>query len=207
MNKILTNVMRLGFGGWIAFELLNWLGVLDFTLDFTWLGLVLTGGFVWVSIEIVSAKLKKSTGQGLPWYVFAIALLGISWDAMGDVSHWYVKFEWYDQVAHANGGAMSTLIFFFVFYRMLQAGKIKVGPKLLGFMAFCGGTLLGVLYELEEYIEDVITGGNRLGTGVDTANDMLWNAIGGLLVVYIAIKFIKKRKAPDPAGGGQASPE
>jgi len=84
---------------------------------------------------------------------------------------------------------------------MLQADKIKVGPKLLGFMAFCGGTLLGVLYELEEYIEDVFTSGNRLGTGEDTANDMLWNTVGGLVVVFIAIKIIKKIKNSNQVQG------
>jgi len=189
-NKTLTNLIRLGFAGWIAFELLNYVEILHFTLDFTWLGLVLTSGFVWVVMEIVSAQLKKTTGKGLPWYVFCIALIGISWDALGDVSHWYSKFDWYDHVGHGVGGAMATLVFFFVFYRMHQAGKIKVGPKLLGFMAFCGGTFLGVLYELEEYLEDVITGGNRLGSGVDTANDMMWNAIGAVAVVLVAVKLI-----------------
>lgn len=193
MNKIPTNIIRIGFGGWIVFELLNWLNIFHFELDFSWLGLVLTSSFVWISLEIVSAKLKKNTGKGLPWYAFGIGLLGISFDALGDVAHWYSQFEWYDQVGHFNGGAMTTLVFFFVFYRMVQADKIRIGPKLLGFMAFCGGTLLGVLYELEEYIEDIFTGGNRLGTGVDTANDMLWNAIGGLIVVFIAVKLIKRR--------------
>ncbi len=189
----LINIIRIGFIGWIVFELLNWLEILHFELDFTWLGLVLTSSFVWISLEIISAKLKKSTGSGLPWYVFGIALLGISFDALGDVAHWYSQFEWYDQVGHANGGATSTLVFFFVFYRLVQADKIKVGNKLLGFLALCGGTLIGVLYELEEYIEDVITGGNRLGTGVDTANDLLLNTLGALLIVLIAVKLIKKK--------------
>lgn len=192
MNKILTNVMRIGFAGWIVFEFLNLIDVLHFTLDFTWFGLMITGGFVWAAMEVISAKLKKATGKPLPWYVFAVGLAGISLDALGDVSHWYMKFEWYDQVGHANGGAMTALVFFFIFYRMLEADKIKLGPKLLGFMALCGGTLLGVMYELEEYIEDIFTGGNRLGSGIDTANDLMWNTIGGLIVVIIAVRIIKK---------------
>lgn len=192
MNKIFTNIIRIGFGGWIVFELLNWLNILHFELDFTWLGLVLTSSFVWVTMEVISAKLKKNTGKGLPWYVFGIGLLGISFDALGDVAHWYSQFDWYDQIGHFNGGAMTTLVFFFVLYRMVQADKIRLGPKLLGFLALCGGTLLGVLYEMEEYIEDVVTGGNRLGDGVDTANDLLLNTLGALFIVLIAVKIVKR---------------
>jgi len=186
----LKNIIRIGFGGWIVFELLNWFNILHFELDFTWLGLVLTSSFVWITMEIVSAKLQKSTGRGLPWYAYGIVLLGTTFDALGDVAHWYSKFEWYDQIGHFNGGAMATLVFFFVLYRMVQADKIRIGPKLLGFLALCGGTLLGVLYEMEEYIEDVFTGGNRLGDGVDTANDLLLNTLGALFIVLIAVKII-----------------
>ena len=189
----MINLMRLGYGGWIIFDLLNWVGVLNFTLDFSWLGLVITSGFVWGVIEFTSAKLKKSTGQTLPWIVYFGGLFSVSMDALGDIAHWYSAYEWYDQMTHALGGGMAALIAFFVFWRLNQAGNIRVGEKLLGFMAFTTTAFLGVLYELEEYIEDVFTGGNRLGTGVDTANDMMWNTIGALVVVIIAAKIVNRK--------------
>ena len=189
----MTNLMRLGYGGWIIFDLLNWLEILHFSLDFTWLGLVVTSGFVWGAIEFTSAKVKKATGQTLPWIVYFGGLFSVSMDALGDIAHWYSAFEWYDQMTHVLGAGMAALIAFFVFWRLNQAGNIKVGKKLIGFMAFTTTAFLGVLYELEEYIEDIITGGNRLGTGVDTANDMMWNTIGALVVVIIAVKLVNKQ--------------
>ncbi|MBU0963868.1 hypothetical protein KKC06_02410, partial [Patescibacteria group bacterium] len=94
---------------------------------------------------------------------------------------------------------MAALLMFFVLWRLNQAGRIKIGKKLLGFMAITGSAFFGVLYELEEYLEDVFTGGNRLGSGVDTANDMMWNTIGALIVVLIAVKILRSRHSEEPA--------
>ncbi|MBU0598518.1 hypothetical protein KKF61_06060 [Patescibacteria group bacterium] len=198
-NNAITNIIRAGFAGWIIFELLNWAGILDFTLDFTWLGLVVTAVFVWAALEIVSARLKKTTNRTLPWIVFFACFFSISFDALGDVAGWYSRFVWYDQVGHTLGGAMAALLMFFVLWRLNQAGRIKIGKKLLGFMAITGSAFFGVLYELEEYLEDVFTGGNRLGSGVDTANDMMWNTIGALIVVLIAVKILRSRHSEEPA--------
>ena len=56
---------------------------------------------------------------------------------------------------------MAALVAFFVYWHMVEAGRIVVGKKLAGFMALMTSAFLGVLYELEEYLEDVFTGGNR----------------------------------------------
>ncbi|MFA5135409.1 MAG: hypothetical protein WC505_06525 [Patescibacteria group bacterium] len=186
-NKVLTNAMRLGFAGWISFELLNYAGVLDFTLDFTWLGLFVTAFFVWLAVEFVSYRVKKSTGNPLPWFVFAGALFSVSFDALGDTMHWYNKFDWYDQAGHLCGTAMAALLSFNALWLLKKSGKIALSPWLVGLFAFTIASTLGVFYELEEYIEDLITGGNRFGDGPDTGNDMLLNTIGAFSTVIIAV--------------------
>ncbi len=193
MNKVLTSISRLGFLLWIIFELLNWQGVLNFTLDFSWLGLVLTAGFVWVSLEIISWRLKKVSGKPLPWFAFFLSLLSVSFDAFGDTHHLYSRFFWYDQVAHVIGGAMAGLVTFVFVWRLVEAGRINLGRKLSGFFAVCISSFLGVLYEIEEYLEDVLTGSQRAGNSFDTSNDLLWNTVGALVIVAIAVLLIKKR--------------
>ena len=187
MNKFLTNISRLGFIAWLVFEFLNYIGVLHFTIDFSWLGLVLTAGFVWVVLEIVSWRLKKVSGKPLPWIAFLLSLLSVSFDAFGDTHHFYSRFDWYDQVAHVIGGAMAALVAFVVFWRLVEAGRIMLGKKLTGFVALCISAFLGVLYELEEYLEDVFTGSQRAGNSVDTSNDLLWNTVGALVIVVITV--------------------
>lgn len=194
-------VVRAGFAGWVGFEFLNLIKILHFTLDFSWFGLILTSGFIWAAIEITSSKLHKHVAAGLPWPVYCVGLLGVSWDALGDVSHLYARFSWYDQAAHFGGGMTAALVFFFIFHLVNQSGKITIGPKLLGFFAIASANLLGVLYELEEYAETVIFHNNRLGDALDTPNDLMWNLIGSLCAVLIASWYVRRIRSRNQRAG------
>jgi uncharacterized membrane protein YjdF len=57
------------------------------------------------------------------------------------------------------------------------------------FMAYMTSVLFAVLYEMQEYLEDVFSGSHRLGDGPDTANDLLLNLIGGLVTVLLVTGF------------------
>jgi uncharacterized membrane protein YjdF len=96
-------------------------------------------------------------------------------------------------VAHVIGGAMAALVAFVVFWRLVEVGRIKLGKKLTGFVALCVSAFLGVLYELEEYLEDVFTHSQRAGTSFDTSNDLLWNTIGAIVIIFSIILFTKNR--------------
>ncbi|MFA6553830.1 MAG: hypothetical protein WCT27_05380 [Patescibacteria group bacterium] len=193
-NTILTNIIRAGFLGWICFETLNWVGILHFSLAFTWFGLVFTMSVVWSLVEFMSWRVKKTTGEPLPWFVFLAVLTSGSFDAMGDIKHWYVIYSWYDQAAHVLGGGMTALLIFYILWRSRNAGRMFMGKYMAGLMTVGFTMALGSCYELEEYLEDVFRGavGVRLGDGVDTANDMLMNTIGALIVVILLMFFIRK---------------
>lgn len=200
MNNILVRIARIGFIGWIIFELLNWIGVLNFTLDFTWIGLVITAVFVWVAIELISHHLKKATGEGLPWSIYFISLFGITWDALGDVVHWYAQFVWYDQAAHIIGGSALGIVAFITLWRLNQAKKIILPRWLLNTLSLTIANMVGVLYEVEEYTEDIISLSDRLGSGVDTVNDMLLNLVGALVFIFIAdwyVHHIQRKKSSE----------
>jgi hypothetical protein len=192
MNKILTNLARLGFISWLVFELLNWQGVLRFALDFTWKGLVMTAGFTWLALEIVSWLLYKKAGRSLSWYVFMIALVSISVDALGDINHWYSGFSWYDQMAHMVGGGTAALAAFSLYWELVKSGKIVMGKKFAGFLAVATAGFLGTFYEMEEYLEDVFTGSHRLGDGPDTANDIMMNTIGAIIMVMVVVLLTRR---------------
>lgn len=194
-NKLITNIIRVGFLCWVIFEFLNWIEVLHFTLDFTWLGLIITSTVVFGSVEWISYKVKKLTGSPLPWFIYLGAFFSISLDAMGDIAHWYTQFTWYDQVGHASGGGMVALLVFFVYWRLINVNKIVISKKMAGFISVAVAISLGVLYELEEYIEDLINKSNRLGTGVDTANDMLFNTMGAIIIIVIVTSLIREKTA------------
>lgn len=196
INKTLKVISRTAVAGLIIFELLNEVGILLFSLDFTWFGLSITAIISWLVIEIVSSLLRKYCGEGLAGWAMFIATGGIYLDALGDILHFYGRFGWYDQLAHLAGGAAVAILIFDALWQMNKCQKIKLGNWGLNIFAICGATLFGALYEIEEYLEDYFTGSHRLGDGFDTANDLMLDIIGAIaiiLIINIALFFFDKK--------------
>lgn len=189
----MLQVVRGVFATWLSIELLSWAGVLPLTLEFTWLGLVLTASVAWAGVEIISWRLRKSGARNLWAGTFFLVLLSQCTDAFGDILLLYGTYSWYDQVAHVVGGMALGLVFAVTFIAAQAAGVARFGKKSLGALAVACAMALGSLYELEEYLEDVLTGSNRLGTGMDTGNDMLMNTIGAIAVVLV-VQLVAHRR-------------
>lgn len=185
----MLTLVRFAFGAWITVEVLSWANVLPLTLEFTWLGLILTAAGAWGALEVISWRLRRAGARNLWAGTFAAALLSQCTDAFGDIFRWYGSFGWYDQVAHFVGGAVVALVFFDLLTALVQSKQIALGRRFTGFVSVLASKAVGSLYELEEYGEDVLFGSNRLGTALDTANDMLLNALGAVVVVILLVRF------------------
>ncbi|MBU1102247.1 hypothetical protein KJ853_01140 [Patescibacteria group bacterium] len=191
MDKFLRTISRILLAGLLIFELLNEFEILNFTLNFTWLGLALTSIIAWSIIETASYFLKKYCGHPIAGLAAIVAVAAIYLDAFGDILGFYGKYSWYDQAAHLLGSAAAGGLLLFIIYSFTQCGKIKLGFMVQGLFALSATALLGVTYELEEYLEDYFTGSHRLGDGPDTANDLLLDVAGALLAILISIIYLK----------------
>lgn len=191
--RMLT-VARFAFGVWILVEVLSWLKVLPLTLEFTWLGLILTASLAWGALEFISWRLRKAGARSLWAWTFIAALLSQCTDAFGDILRLYGTYGWYDQVAHLIGGAVIALILYDLFTALHERARIQLGLKFRGFLSVLGAMAIGSLYELEEYGEDVIFGSHRLGNAFDTGNDMLMNTVGAILCIFIIVWVRRKRQ-------------
>lgn len=149
----------------IIFEFLNLIEILNFSFDFNWFGLVIVASCVWLTIELLIYKLKKqqylSTVLGLS---FLVVFLG----ALGDICRFYFNFGVYDQFLHLLGGAVIAFLIFILIKDLIRS------PGLHSVFIIGITNLFGVLYEIEEDLEDVFIHHRpvRLGTGPDTANDL-----------------------------------
>jgi uncharacterized membrane protein YjdF len=193
-NSLLRTLSRLLLAGLILFELFNQFGILDFTLDFTWFGLAITSIIAWVVLESVSRSLKKSCGQPMNAFAFLFAVGVVYVDALGDILHFYSKFGWYDQTAHFLGGMAIAGLAFDLLWQSNKCRKIVLGNWGLSFFSVFTASFVLILYELEEYLEDVFTGSHRLGDGPDTANDLMMGVLGAfviIVIVNIVLKTIK----------------
>ncbi len=200
------NFARFLFGALIIFEILNFLKILQFNTQFTWLGLVITAIFSLALLEITASRYKQKRGHYLHWSVWVIVTIALGLDAAGDFFHLYANITWWDQVVHYLNSAIINFTLFavinafwidkFKFSLLFKKGRLKLAL----FLSTTSTVSLGALYEVEEYLEDVFFHTNRLGPGVDTADDLTMNILGALTtvaIVYVYYLITHKREIID----------
>jgi hypothetical protein len=181
---------RIGFSLLLLVELLGATGVLPITPEFTWKGMLLQSLFVWGSLEFVGYliprhKLRMSVG-----FVALIVMAQSAADAIGDMGHLYGRFEWYDQILHLTGGFTISLMTTALFYSLHQRYRRKALTLAeIFFEGFSLSVVFQVIYEFEEYFEDLLTGSHRLGDAFDTVNDLTLGLFGALLAALLIIKL------------------
>ncbi|MFA6473302.1 MAG: DUF2238 domain-containing protein [Patescibacteria group bacterium] len=189
----MLRIARFAFAAWLLVEILSWAGILPLTLEFTWLGLVLTASLAWLALEVISWRLRK-VGAGNLWgWTFLAALISQCTDALGDILRLYGTQAWYDQAAHFVGGAVVALVFYNIFHNLQGHGSMRLPPSWMSAFSIFSAMAIGSLYELEEYGEDVLFHSNRLGSAFDTGNDMFFNTIGAVVLVVCLVYFRRKR--------------
>jgi len=203
---IVINFARLLFAGLIIFEILNFLKILQFNTQFTWLGLVITSVFILTLLEITAYKYRQKKGHYLHYSIWIIVTVALSLDAAGDFFHLYGNISWWDQAVHYFVSVIMAFTLFavinafwidkFKYSLLLKEGRLKLAL----FLATASTISLGALYEVEEYLEDVFFHTNRLGPGTDTANDLTLNILGAIttvVIVFVYYQVTRKRKIID----------
>lgn len=192
MAWIIINLVRVLFFSLITFESANLFGFLHLTLDFSWIGLVITALAVWFGLEFIYFLVKKKYNYVLSSFMFVVPAAVVFFDALGDILKWYSKFFWYDQIAHFLGGAAAAVVLFFIMRSIVHHRRKKLSNQFIGLFAIGWANVFGILYEIEEYAESYILRNNRLGDRFDTPNDLLLDMLGSVIGV-ILILFFKKR--------------
>ncbi len=187
MNQFLINFTRFSFLALISFEFLNLRGFLPFTLDFSWLGLIGTAFFIWLSLEVYHYFY-----QPLPWFIYFTAFSGVTLDAFSDIFHLYSQIIWWDRWMHFFEGAIAAIIILYLFKKSpfySHAKDFSVGVYTILLISF-----LGFLYEYLEFLIDKFYFGypKSLGDGPDTVDDMLFNLLGATIIM--ALLFFWNRK-------------
>ena len=184
------------FVGLFLFELLNYLGVLSFQVEFTWLGrMISTAGvfFIIVALDAISRQLIRLP---LSHGVLLCGTVLLSIDFWGDILSLYQRYPWYDQVAYFLSGPILVGAFLLLYVPIVRRLHWRVPPAVVAIGALFTSVFLAVIYELEEYTEDAFYGTNRLGDGADTANDLALNLAGGLimLVGIALVRSVQKQQ-------------
>lgn len=184
------------FLGLWGFEFLNYVGLFHFNVEYTWLGRVLSTAVVGGMLLLLNEIAKRKIHQPLHGYLFCAAAGLILIDFFGDAFALYGRWEHYDQVAHFLSGPF-LVGSFFLFYRQLAEGLDWRHPPVFTYLlAFQTSLAFAGLYEMEEYLEDIFFGSHRSGGGVDTADDLTMNILGGVLTIAVIFSYrVWKRRA------------
>jgi hypothetical protein len=194
-----TNLIpvRIGLFALIVFELLGALRLIPIITEFTWKGLLLQSIAIWIFIEWAAWFVRR---RKLNYFIAPAAYLltlQVIVDAVGDMAHLYGKFIWYDQLMHLTGGFVVAFITTGILYAMHRRDHVQVlSLREVLLSGWSLGVTAQVIYELEEYMEDVLTGSHRLGDGFDTANDLMLGSAGGAIaaILVLALPGITSRR-------------
>lgn len=190
----IRNILRVAFVGLTIFEILGAAGVTGTKITYTWFGLILTVIVAFAALELAHGILRAYWNVNLPWMAWAVTLVALSFDAVGDIHGYYDAYGWYDQIGHYLG-TMVAAIFILTFLMAIESAYHHRELEAVTFLfTLTTAVTFGVLYEIEEYLEDMFNGSHRLGDGPDTANDLLMDLLGALTVVVVA-KWYYHRKA------------
>ncbi|MDP2587542.1 MAG: hypothetical protein Q8P33_02090 [bacterium] len=183
---------RIGFALILFIEILGVTGVLGITPDFTWKGMIIQAVAIWGALEIVQVMINKMGLNMTLGPAALIIMVQLAIDATGDMGHLYSRFDWYDQILHLTGGFVAAIITTGLVRSLFERhGHSKHARFELLIYGFALSVVGQVIYELAEYLEDILTGSNRLGDGFDTVNDLTLGMFGALLAALIVTKLPK----------------
>lgn len=149
------------------------------------IALSLTDLFVIVVFYIVYRKLKNRYQVILPGYIAWAAAFGVWLDAAGNFAHFYTKYTRYDDITHFVGSLSIALPLFYTFYKLRQGGFIKLNRFHIGLYAISLTMLLVSIYEISEWIGDILFKTYRVTGPFDTPSDLFYNLLGALAVAVV----------------------
>lgn len=187
----IINLARILFACLVIFEFLNFAKIITLNTQYTWLGLCVTALVSFALLEWTNARYVRLKGEPLPWFMWLVVVAALSLDASGDFFFLYARHTWWDQFVHFGVSATITYLMFISvgafwidhlqFALLFKKGRVRLAL----FLAAASTISLGTLYEIEEYLEDVMFHTNRSGGSLDTANDLTMNLLGVLFAAVL----------------------
>jgi hypothetical protein len=143
----------------------------------------------WLLIQAIRAADRRH--QTISWVAIFLALLGVWADAVGNFTHQYGHTWWYDHLTHAFGVTGATAMAIEWYRLLVQSNTIRLTAGQVLLIGFAMGQALGAIYEVSEYLGDLVVATHRVGEGFDTSRDLVYNFLGGLLAVAVYWPYLK----------------
>jgi hypothetical protein len=116
------------------------------------------------------------------WLVLVLLLLLWGLNHLAGVFDLYYRFDWYDTMMHTLGGVVAgciALIGYDTFFNHLRLNRFGMMLYMIAI-----GFMIGIGWEVFEYIQDVVLGTQLIPTFRDTISDLISDMLGAGLCWY-----------------------
>lgn len=149
-------------------------------------------------LTFIPSFLERSIHVSLP-ASFQIVLLIFIFGAqfLGEIFNYYERFWWWDLVLHGWSGVLLGTIGFLLVYILNEASGVKIvmSPFFVAFFALCFAVTAGVVWEVFEYLMDLIFETNMQKSGLhDTMGDLIIDTTGALIVAINGFFTLRDNK-------------
>lgn len=116
---------------------------------------------------------------------------------LGQFNEFYDKFHWYDAVLHFISATVFGIVGFLILYIFYSTNRLRIPHALIILFAFSFAVMIGVIWEILEFILDRTIGTNlQVNSLEDTMVDMILNTVGGLAASVVGYLYLKKIPVP-----------
>jgi hypothetical protein len=132
-----------------------------------------------------------------PWFVYFLISLALLIHTSGYVQERYLKFVYWDVLAHTVSGTIVALLGFLLILYLNRTRHYGADPLFVAFFVVLFGTFCEYMWEVWEFFVDTFFGGSLAGPmqadNADTMTDMIFVLLASLIVAVISYYYLKRR--------------
>ena len=169
--------------------------LLAYLLMAQWLTPGFTGYWGYLTFQVAICLALLITGEilfaaegGLSWTTHVLAVVCAYADVLGTDGNLYARIDEYDKLTHFLGVAAATAGLYDILRALGKRGALDWAPADRFVASVVFGVILGVGWEVYEYLGDVVFDTSRVNSRLDTINDLVFDTLGALLVGLLLLR-------------------
>ena len=165
---------------------------LFFYSAYKWDYLLAAAAIIAILLSLLPSLLGRNYNATLPWELdFLITLALFLHTFFGEWLRYYDRLWFFDKIMHLYGTSLIAILAFMIVYTFHATGKLRLTLPFIGLFTVAFAMAVGGLWEIGEFAFDKTFGRNTQYSLDNTMWDMVNNLIGGTLVAFIGMLYVR----------------